>query len=98
MTKRERKMPRKKESPIEGYIETIFDALPKSMNADEVAVLSMVIWLHYIKDMPTVLDGITRSVYTCGNYFGLNNSAISGALIATAKTMMDDDPPVGRMQ
>lgn len=98
MTKRERKMPRKKENLTEGYIETIFDALPKRMDADEVAVLTMVIWLHYIQDMPTVMDHMTRSVYTCGNYFGLPNSAISGALIATAKTMMDDDLPSGRMQ
>lgn len=98
MSKKERKMQRKKENLTEGYIETIFDALPKRMSEDEVSILTMVIWLHYIKDMPTVLNSMTLSVYACGNYFGLSDSAVSKALIATAKMRMDDDLPSGRMQ
>jgi hypothetical protein len=98
MTKKERRMPKKKENLTEGYLNAVLDALPKRMDGDEIAALTLVIWLRYMDDMPTVMDHLTRSVYTCGNYFGLTDSTVSRALIATAKMRMDDDLPSGRMQ
>lgn len=98
MTKKERKMP-KKENLTEEYLYAVLDALPDSMDGDEIAALTMVIWLRYMDDdMPTLMEHLTRSVYTCGNYFGLTDSIVSQGLIATAKMRMDDDLPSGRMQ